>query len=100
LAHLDEALRFKSECPWIRFPMVSVEFFIDIILPGGPGSSVGIATDYGLDGPVGERFIAHVQTGPGAHPASCTIGTGSFPGVKRSGRGADHLPPSAEVENE
>ena len=26
-----------------------------------------------------------VQTGPGAHPASCTMGTGSFPGVK-SGR--------------
>jgi hypothetical protein len=78
----------------------------------GPGSSVGIATDYGLDGPgiehrsrrifhngkihstqydrtieqkvhetneyrtikkkknipVGARFFAHVQTGPGAHP--------------------------------
>jgi hypothetical protein len=27
-----------------------------------------------------------VQTGPGAHPASCTMGTGSFPGVKY-GRG-------------
>jgi hypothetical protein len=25
------------------------------------------------------------QTGPGAHPASCTMGTGSFSGVK-SGR--------------
>jgi hypothetical protein len=43
----------------------------------------------------------HVQTGPGAHPASCTMGTGSFSGVKRPGRGADHPPPpSAEVENE
>ena len=31
------------------------------------------------------RFSAPVQTGPGAHPASCTKGTGSFPGVK-SGR--------------
>jgi fatty acid desaturase len=40
--------------------------------------------------PVGARFFAHVQTGPGAHPASCTMGTGSFPGVKRPGRGADH----------
>src|SRR5215510_3117456 len=48
--------------------------------------------------PVGVRFFAHVQTGPGAHPASCTMGTGSFPGVKRPGRGADHPPPSsAEV---
>jgi hypothetical protein len=32
--------------------------------------------------PVGVRFSALVQTGPGAHPASCTLGTGSFPGVK------------------
>jgi hypothetical protein len=38
------------------------------------------------------RFFAHVQTGPGAHLASCTMGTGSFPGVKRPGRGADNLP--------
>jgi hypothetical protein len=47
---------------------------------------------------VGARFFADVQTGPQAHPASCTMGTGSFSGVKRSGRGAD--PSSAEVENE
>ena len=32
-----------------------------------------------------------VQTGPGAHPASCTMGTGSFPGVK-SGRGLTLTP--------
>jgi hypothetical protein len=42
--------------------------------------------------PVGARFFAQDQTGPGAHPASCTIGTGSFPGVKRPGRGVDHPP--------
>jgi hypothetical protein len=30
--------------------------------------------------PAGARFSAPVQTGPGAHPASYTIGTGSFPG--------------------
>ena len=35
--------------------------------------------------PVGMRFSAPVQTGPGAHPASCAVGTGSFPEVK-SGR--------------
>ena len=34
---------------------------------------------------MGARFSAPVQTGSGAHPASCTMGTGSFPGVK-SGR--------------
>jgi hypothetical protein len=36
--------------------------------------------------PVGTRFFAPVQTGLMAHPAYCTMGTGSFPGVK-SGRG-------------
>jgi len=44
--------------------------------------------------PVGVRFSAPVQTGPGAHPASSTMGTGSFPGVKRPGCGVDHPPPS------
>jgi hypothetical protein len=36
-----------------------------------------------------------VQTGPGAHPASCSMGTGGlFPGGKaRPGRDADHSPP-------
>ena len=36
--------------------------------------------------PVGARFSATVQTGPGAQPASFTMGTGSFPGVN-SGQG-------------
>ena len=62
----------------------------------GPGSVVGIATGYGMDGPGIEsrwvvRFSAPLQTGPGAHPASCTMGTGSFPGVK-SGRGVTLTP--------
>jgi hypothetical protein len=56
----------------------------------GPSSSVGVATDYGLDGPGsnpgGDEIFPPVQTGPGAHPASCKVGTGSFPGVK-CGRG-------------
>jgi len=40
---------------------------------------------------VGARFSAPVQTGPGAHPAFCTMGTGSFPRVK-SGRGVTLTP--------
>jgi len=45
------------------------------------------------------RFSAPVQTGPGAHPASYSMGTGSLPGGKRPGRGVDHPPPSsAEVK--
>jgi hypothetical protein len=77
-------------------------------------SSVSIVSDYGLDeraigvrSPAGaEDFSSSlcVQTGSGAHPASCTMGTGGpFPGGKaRPGRGdADHSPPSsAEVVNE
>jgi len=64
----------------------------------GWDSTVGIAAHYRLDGlgiPLGMRFSASVQTGPRAHPASCTMGTGSFPGVKRPGRGIDHPPPSS-----
>ena len=67
-------------------------------------SSVCTATRYRLDGPGieswwGTRFSAPVQTGPVAHPASCTIGTGSFQGLKRPGRGVDHTPSSrAEVK--
>ena len=51
---------------------------------------------YGLDVPGiesrwGRRFSAPVQTGPGAQPASCTMGTGSFLEVK-SGRGVTLTP--------
>jgi len=45
---------------------------------------------------VGARFSAPVRTGPGTHPASYTMGTGSFPGVKREGRG--HLAPRLKKE--
>jgi len=38
------------------------------------------------------RFSAPVQTDPGGHPASYTMGTVSFPGVKRQRRGVDHPP--------
>jgi hypothetical protein len=76
-----------------------------------PGSSVSIASDYGLDDRVRspteteEDFSCNlfVQTGSGAHPASCTRGTGgSLSGGKaRPGRDADHsTPSSAEVKKE
>ena len=45
--------------------------------------------------PVEARFSTPVQTGPVTHPASCTMGTESFPGVKRQGCGVDHLPPTS-----
>jgi len=56
----------------------------------GPGSSVGIATDYGLDGPGsnsgGDGIFRPSRPALWAHPASCKTSTGSFPGVK-CGRG-------------
>ena len=52
----------------------------------GSGSSLDITTDYWLDGPgvriPVRRDFSPSQTGPGAHPASYTMSTGSFPGVK------------------
>ena len=76
---------------WCLFLFRSQYFADTPVNPCGSGSVVAIATGYGLDGPGieslwgGERFSAPVQTGPGTHPASCTVGTGSFPGVKVAG---------------
>jgi hypothetical protein len=77
------------------------------------GSSVSIVSYYGLDDraievrfPAGAKefsSILCVQTGSGAHPASCTVGTGApFLGAKR-GRGVTlttHPPSSVKVVNE
>ena len=41
------------------------------------------------------RISAPSHTDPGTHPPSYTTGAGSFPGVKRPGRGVDHKPPSS-----
>jgi len=43
------------------------------------------------------RFSALVQTSPGAHTGSFTMGTGSFPEVKQPERGVDH-PPTSSTE--
>ena len=62
-------------------------------------------TRYGLDGPEieyrwGARLSTPVHNASGAHTASYTMGTGSFPGVKRPGRVVDNPPPpSAEVKD-
>ena len=47
----------------------------------------------------GTRFFLPVQTGPGTHSVFSTKATGSLLGVKRLGRGVDHLrPTSAQVK--
>jgi len=45
-------------------------------------------------------FSAPLQTGPGAHPASYTMRTESYPGVGRQGCGVYHSPPSSAEVNE
>jgi hypothetical protein len=69
-------------------------------------SVVGIATRYRLDFPGiesrwGTRFSAPLYlSAPGAYPASYTLGTGCFPGLKRPGLGVVLPPPSsAEVKD-
>jgi hypothetical protein len=46
--------------------------------------------------------LQNVQSGSGAHPGCYSIRNGCiFPGIKRSGRETDHLPPSnVGVKNE
>ena len=66
-------------------PFLLQELFLSNTSFRGPDSIDGIATGYGLDGlgvksRWGARFSAPVQTGPGDHPVSCTVGTGSFSG--------------------
>jgi hypothetical protein len=72
-------------------------------------SSFDIATGYGLDDrgvrvrvPVGSRIFSSPRRPDRlwVNPTSYPMGTGgSFPGVKRPGREADHSPPaSAEVK--
>jgi len=47
------------------------------------------------------RFSAPAQTGSGAYPAPCTLGTGSFSVVKRPGCGVDHPPhPAPRLKKE
>jgi len=54
-------------------------------------------TDILEEYPINE-ISAPVQTCPGDHPASYTIGTGSFLGIKRPRPGVDHPLSSAEVK--
>jgi hypothetical protein len=73
------------KCDQQAFSIVHITF-----LKSGAGSSVGIATElragrFGIESRWGRGFPL-VEAGSGAYPASCKMGTGSFPEVN-CGRG-------------
>jgi hypothetical protein len=85
---MNQLFRTLNRLPRNIVLRVHLKFWYYIILVGWD-SSVSIATSYGLDGlgiepRWGARFSAPVQTGPGAHPTSYTVGTRSFSGVENS----------------
>jgi len=70
----------------------------------GRDSVAGVATRYELDGPGiesrlgGTRFSTPTLTRPGAHPASYTMSTRSFLGVKAAGTTNPLLAPRLKEE--
>jgi hypothetical protein len=84
----DLQLVYRSDKIYSLLPPLSkLSRYSDLLRAGRPGDRI----------PVGTRSSAPVQTGPGAHPASYTMGTRSFPGVKRPGRGVEHTLPSSAL---
>ena len=72
----------------------------NLLFPYGPGSSVDIATDCGLDSPGsnpgGDEIFRTCTDRPWGPPSLLYKGRRAFPGGKvRSGRAADHSPPSS-----
>jgi hypothetical protein len=68
----------------IKLPLLAAQYsrYGDSLRAGRSGDRI----------PVGMIFFVPVQTGPVVHSVSYTMGTGSFPGVNRPGRGVDHPP--------
>jgi hypothetical protein len=91
--HVHEPLRMEAQKK--ATSMSSYKVFFLLLRLGSRYSDSLRAGRSGDRVPVGARFSAPVQTGPGTYPASCTMGTGSFPEVKQPGLGVDHPPPSS-----
>jgi hypothetical protein len=93
--NFNSILPFGFSLPKWREPG-QLSRYSDWLRAGRPG---GVAVK--SPGRVKKFSLLHtVQTGSGVHPTSYKIGTGgSYLGVKRQGREADHSPPtSAEVK--
>jgi hypothetical protein len=86
ITHLATYLStFLPSClpPWPQSWVALALMQLNNIYLLGLDSSVRIATCYEQEGPgIQSRreghFLHPFKTGPGAHPASCTMGTGSF----------------------
>jgi len=84
---------FNSSPSLFTFLPIFARYFTSVV---GRHSSVGIATElrgWTVQGsnPAGGEIFCTCPDRPWAHPASCSMGTGSFPGVK-SGRGGTLTP--------
>ena len=80
-------IHLLTRTTWAEFAELVRLFTYTALLMSGPGwlSRYSDSLRTGRSGdriPVGASFSAPIQTGLGAHPASCKTGTGSFPWVK------------------
>jgi hypothetical protein len=78
--------RIESKCNSAAHTKKGKNDIVRVTTIGDQSTDVGIVTRCQLDDP---------RIGPDAHPASCTMGNGSFPGAQRPKRDADHPPPSS-----
>jgi len=95
----------KNICnaPWAQLICNNTRFVSLFMVCSGPGSAVGIATSYGLDGPWiksrwGGEIFRTCPDRPWGPPSLLYNGYQVFPGGKeRPGRNADPLPLSSAV---
>ena len=100
-SHMDycvivpRALRCESVDQSPELCYMTVWIYVTIVQRGSWESTVRAVTCHGLDSvnPGGSKMFHALQSSSEAHPTSCTMSTGSLPGVKQLGRGVDHIPP-------
>ena len=97
----EEAFGLSDDVPRISFIDQFISAHIDhkyvghSVILGDQDNIFSIATCNRLDCPEVKcqrrrDFLSPIRNSPGAHPASCTMGTGSFPGVRQPGHDIDH----------